>query len=292
MNKFKSHFVFSKSQRNGIIFLLLILFLVIGFRWVYSSYLYQPDTYHFSDEETKAIQTEIDSLKKVEEKANKPKIYPFNPNYLKDFKAYQLGMTTAEYDRLAEFRSKDQWINSAEDFQEVTQVSDSLLKEIETYFKFPDWVIQQEKQKKSQPKKTQLTYAEKKNLNKVSAEELTQISGVGKVLSKRIIRFRDKIGGFVGDIQLKDIYGLDYETRNKITAMYTTKLDQPVERIDINSASLIQLSEIPYFDYELAREIRNFVKLREGISSFEDLAKIQDFPSYKIDRIQLYLKID
>ena len=49
-------------------------------------------------------------------------------------------MSNEEIDRLLDYRKQNQWINSAKQFQEVTQVSDSLLNKISPYFKFPDWV--------------------------------------------------------------------------------------------------------------------------------------------------------
>ena len=65
-----------------------------------------------------------------------------------------------------------------------------------------------------------------------------------------------------------------------------------MSEISINEASVIELSEIIYFDYELAREIVNYRKLHEGIKTFEELAKIESFPAYKIDRIKLYVEIN
>ncbi len=115
---------------------------------------------------------------------------------------------------------------------------------------------------------------------------------MGKVLSQRIINYRTKIGGFLDEIQLKDIYGLDYETREKITSKFAVTDKPEIEKIDINSAGVLELSELPYFNYELAREIIDYRTLHERIDNFEELAKIDDFEADRIDRIQLYLKID
>ena len=121
---------------------------------------------------------------------------------------------------------------------------------------------------------------------------MKQINDIGEVLARRIVSYRTKIGGFVNDLQLKDIYGLNYENRNKITADYTVKTSNSYQKIDINKATLLQLSEVVYFDYELAREIIDYRLLNEKIGSFEELAKIKNFPADKIDRIKLYLTID
>jgi hypothetical protein len=86
-----------------------------------------------------SLQSKVDSLK-VEKQNYIPKIYPFNPNFITDYKGSKLGMSVAEIDRLLNFRKTNQYVNSASEFQKVTQVSDSLLNTISPYFKFPDWV--------------------------------------------------------------------------------------------------------------------------------------------------------
>jgi hypothetical protein len=67
-------------------------------------------------------------------------MYPFNPNFITDFKGYKLGLSVAEMNRLLAFRKTNKYVNSASEFQAVTKVSDALLQEISPYFKFPDWV--------------------------------------------------------------------------------------------------------------------------------------------------------
>lgn len=289
MKGFKSHFVFSKNQQNGIFVLVLVIVILQGAYFVMNNSNTEP-AFAAEDEDIKKIQKQIDSIKIAKTEADTFKIFPFNPNYLTDYRGYTLGMTTAEIDRLLEFRKEDQWINSAEDFKRVTGVSDSLLNTISPYFKFPEWV--QEQQLSTRKSVAAKSFSAKSDLNKAKAEDLQKVNGIGEVLSTRIINYRNKIGGFIDDIQLKDIYGLNYETRDKLTAEFTVKEKPDVEIIDINEAELLELSEIPYIGYELAREIIDYRLLNEKIDNFEELTKIDDFPSDKIDRIQLYLSID
>ena len=289
MKGLKSHFVFSKNQQNGIFVLVLVIVILQATYFVMNNSDSEAG-FATEDEDIKKIQKQIDSIKIAKTEADTFKIFPFNPNYLTDYRGYTLGMTTAEIDRLLEFREEDQWINSAEDFKRVTGVSDSLLNTISPYFKFPEWV--QEQQLSARKSVATKPYSAKLDLNKAEAEDLQKVNGIGEVISTRIINYRNKIGGFVADIQLKDIYGLNYETRDKLTAEFTVKEKPEVEIIDINDAELLELSEIPYIGYELAREIIDYRLLNERIKNFEELTKIDDFPGDKIDRIQLYLSID
>lgn len=291
MKSSKSPFAFNQSQRKGVFLLMAIILgmLAILFFWPFE----KPT--QLSDEEKERIltfQQKIDSLKTLKALADKPKIFPFNPNFITDYKGYTLGLSTEEIDRLHAFREKGEWVNSAKDFQRVTKISDSLLTKISPYFKFPDWVENQNNSPRKYKKNTvaELTFSQKQDLNEASATDLEKIVGIGPAISRRIIRYRTKLNGYVNDIQLKDIYGLDYETTQRLLAEFTVK-DTLVEKISINKASVAQLSEIAYFDYELARKIVEYRTLHEGITSFEELAKIDGFPAYQIERIQLYLTL-
>lgn len=291
MKGLRSHFVFSRNQQNGIFLLVLIILLLQGIFYFMDSN--GGNNISAEDEEIKRFQQQIDSIRTARANADTLKIFPFNPNYITDYRGYTLGMSLEEIDRLHKYRAGDKWVNSAEEFQKVTGVSDSLLQIISPYFKFPEWVTNPKpSQYQRQSRVGSRSYAEKTDLNKATAEELQEINGIGEVLSRRIITYRNKIGGFVNDIQLKDIYGLDYETREKLIAQFTVKSKPPIEVLDINEAGLLELSEVPYIGYELAREIIDYRLLHEKINNFEELSKLERFPGDKIDRIQLYLSID
>ena len=287
----KSHFVFTPKQQNGI-FLLILLIIIAGGGMYYVHQL-SSDKNISAAKQQELLQVEhfLDSIKTEKQKPKKDTIFPFNPNYINDFKGYRLGMSLAEIKRLKDFREQGKWINSVDDFQKVTKVSDSLLKKISPSFKFPDWVLKRNASAEKSTQ-TQSTSTKKKDLNTATQEELMEVYGVGETMSQRILNYKLKIGGFVDNIQLKDIYGLPYETEQNILKEFSVLNPKPIEKISINEASVIELSEIIYFNYELAREIVNYRKLHEGIKTFEELAKIESFPAYKIDRIKLYVEIN
>ncbi len=288
MKSIKSHFVFNRSQQNGI-FLLVIIIIILQAIYYFLDFSTEDSAESLNPEELESFQAQIDSIKLARAEADSVKIYPFNPNYITDFKAYTLGMSVEEIDRLHRFRDSNKWINSAKDFQKVTGVSDSLLASISPYFKFPDWVIGAEKKKSKVKVKTPISVSD---LNKAETEDLQKVNGIGEVLANRIVNYRNKIGGFRSELQLKDIYGLNYETREKLQRHFRVIGKENFGLININQARLLELLEVPYIKYELAREIIDYRQLYEKIESFEELSKIESFPSDKIDRIQLYLSLN
>lgn len=287
----KSYFTFSKQQRNGI-FLLVIIIIVLQCAYFYLDF--SSDDIQLDGKELLKFQKEMDSLKLVKLEENKPKIYPFNPNYITDFKGASLGMSNEEIDRLLTFRDQDQWINSTQQFQEVTKVSDSLLNEIAPYFKFPEWVTTPKPSYKNysynnKPK----TFAQKQDLNTASASQLQKVNGIDVVLSNRIIKFRNKFkGGFIADVQLQDVYGLTPEVIEKITNEFTVKTPRKIKKINLNTATIDALVTIQHIDYDVAQNIIEERTLREGFKSINELIKVKDFPVNKIDIIQLYLQLE
>ena len=288
----QSHFKFSKQNRNGIFLLLL---LIISVQCVYFFVDLSSEDISVNQQELKLFQKEIDSLRLASIENNKPKIYPFNPNYITDYKGYTLGMTNEEIDRLHQFRDRNKWVNSVTEFQNVTQVSDSLLNTISSYFKFPDWVTNP-KPKSSrtyQSYNTPKSYEAKIDLNTATAIQLQKVNGIGEKLSERIVKFRNKfVGGFIADVQLLDVYGLSPEVIERITNEFTVKTPRQIQKINLNTATSDQLVTIQHIDYDLAHHIIEQKTLREGFKSIDDLKKVNEFPVNKIEIIKLYLTLD
>ncbi|RMB56280.1 helix-hairpin-helix domain-containing protein [Dokdonia sinensis] len=291
MHKFKSHFVYDTQKRSGILILLTIILIALGF-----AFWYEPSyDIALSPEEAQEIQVfqqRIDSLKGVEIENRKPKVYPFNPNFITDYKGYTLGMSTLEIDRLHRFRESDKWINSIADFKRVTQVSDSLLNKISPYFKFPDWVTNPKTTTSYSSKRTWKTTEEKGDINTVTLAQLEAIEGVDAQSAHKILKYRNKIGGFIIYKQVYDVYDVPYDTKRAILDEYTVQQVPVVSKLNVNTASASDLSTVPMLSFELAMEIVNYRTLREGITSIEELAKIDGMTSYKFERIKLYLNID
>jgi competence protein ComEA len=286
----KSHFTFSKSQRNGI-FLLIISIIVL--QCVYFFIDVSPEKVNVNQALLETYNKEIDSLRLAELEARNPTIYPFNPNYITDYKGASLGMTNEEIDRLLAFRKQNQWINSAKQFQEVTKISDSLLNTISPYFKFPDWVENPVSKPTSAYNNSPKTDNQKQDLNTATAQQLQKVYGVGEGLSQRIIKYRNKFkGGFIADIQLKEVYGLTPEVIENITKEFTVKTPRNIKIINLNQATTEELVTIPYLDYDLVHNIIEQRKLRDGFKSVDELTKVKDFPTDKLDIIKLYLSLD
>lgn len=283
MKKIKSHFSYSKSQRNGIFLLVVLVFALQGFI-LYGKFGKQE--LYLLDETSLKLQIKLDSLERV---AYQPKkIYPFNPNYLSDYRAYQLGMSVDEIDRLLAYRKQNKYVNSSKEFQNITKVSDSLLSRLSPLFKFPDWV----KKKSDQPKKSAKKIKKKrvvKDINKATIEELVKINGIAEKRAQTILKYRDLLGGFTVDAQLDEVWGIPPDVLVALKQEFKVLSPPKIKPIDVNYASIEELKSIVYINYKQAKSIVMYRSKVGEIQNLAELKTLSDFPVDKYELISLYL---
>ena len=291
-NPFTSILHFSKGQKKGILFLFFIIISVqVAYYFIDFT---EVKTISNEEKEWLSLQKTIDTLKLVN-KNYKYTIYPFNPNFITDFKGYKLGMSTQEIDKLLAFRKQGKFANSAEEFQKVTGISDSLLKTMVPYFKFPDWVTSKSQNKfennykskwKEFPKREALKIID---LNQATKEDLMKIYGIGEAISDRILYQKESFGAFVSMEQMNDIWGLSPEVIDNLNKYFTISSPKNLKKIDINNASIKELGQFPFFKYPISKNIVTYRSMN-GAIKIEDLTNIKGFPVDKIKIIALYLE--
>ena len=288
MHKLKSYFIFSKSHRSGIVLLLILMVLVQLFYYFISNQI--PAT--SEDTSWLLAQNEIDSLKQ-NRSFKKDTIYPFNPNFITDYKGYKLGMSVQEIDRLHQFRAQNKYVNSAVEFQKVTKVSSDLLQKISPYFKFPDWVTNKSatsyKKFQMYPSKEKVAIIQK-DINAATKEDLIAVYGIGEKLADKILNEKEKFGGFVSMEQFQFIWGISPEAIEDLQKRFFVKNTSSILKVAINELSIKELAKFPYFNYALAKEIVIYRSMNNGIKEISDLTKIKGMPNEKIKIIALYLE--
>ncbi|WPO76931.1 helix-hairpin-helix domain-containing protein [Flavobacterium sp. KACC 22761] len=287
-----SYFKFSNQQRTGIVglFAIIIVLEVLYFTLDFNS----AEKSFPEREQWMTLQLEVDSLKMMKNE-RKPIQYSFNPNFITDYKGYKLGMSVQEIDRLLAFRKENKYVNSAEEFQAITKISDSLLTAISPLFKFPDWSRNKTSVKADKKEYVQKTDFKKEKLvildiNQASQEDLIKVYGIGEALSSRILKQKEILGCFVSMEQMNDIWGLSPEVIVELNSHFKVVIPKDLKKIAINDASLKDLSQFPYFKNALAKQIITHRSMNGNFENIEDLTKIKGFPVEKAKIISLYLE--
>ncbi len=92
------------------------------------------------------------------------------------------------------------------------------------------------------------------HLNSCNAEDLKKIRGIGEKLSARIVKYRDKLGGFVASEQLYEVYFID-SAAIKSALPYIQVNQSSVKKINVNTCTFKELLYHPYYEYETVKLI-------------------------------------
>lgn len=125
-------------------------------------------------------------------------------------------------------------------------------------------------------------------LNGADTTALQLLHGIGPAYARRIVRYRERLGGFVADSQLLEVYGFTPALLDHLRPQL--ELDTAARRrIAINSAGLKELARHPYVEYYQARDIVNLRAKGVIFSAEEDLRAVPSMADSTLRRLRPYL---
>ncbi len=130
-------------------------------------------------------------------------------------------------------------------------------------------------------------------INAASAADFEKLYGIGKVLSQRIVDFRDKLGGFYSMEQIKDVWGIQDSTYQNFKKQLTIK-PAKIRKVNINTASFEELTSNPYFFSTIAKQIigyRTKVRPFATVEDIKNLYYVKDHPE-QFYKLQPYVLVE
>lgn len=228
------------------------------------------------------------------------KFFEFSHTELRGFFILLIIMVLAV---LTPFFLKFFYTNSSISFDQEKQSLDSLVLLLENQKVLISEVKQEKKDtifiKKETPKKVYKAKPKfvKKvktiavfELNKATEEELKQINGIGEKLSLRILKYRNKLGGFFQKEQMYNVYGLDsivVQRLFKYTKIDTSLLLKKRINQPLNKEFFKELLKHPYLEYQDVKAIFAFHKEVGVFEKKEHLIKA--IGEEKALRVYLYI---
>lgn len=267
-NFLKDYFGFNKQQRNGLLVLLFICLVLLLVRLVYPAFIV-PEPMLVQD--LPLVERQLDSALAVKEAvktdrreqetapqpANAP-LFEFDPNAVSREQLLQLGFKPKTAKALLKFRKKGFRFRTKSDLQKVYGVSDKLFAKLEPYIVIPEAAKAPPQEgrpasaNKPSPKKLPL----KVELNSADSLGLVALDGIGPAFAKRILKYRQALGGFVALEQLKEVYGFSEEMYEQVKQQFTVE-PATVKKIRLNHDDFKTINKHPYLSYELTKSICN-----------------------------------
>lgn len=207
--------------------------------------------------------------KNREKKVINVEYFKFNPNIESRENLLKLGLKKWQVSTIEKYRSKGGVYRVKKDLGKMYNISDSLYVLLEPYIDLPDTLLKKRYvvQKKLKKEKETTFFVQ---MNASSEEDWMKLKGIGKVYSSRIVKYKKKLGGFVHQSQLKEVYGLSDELYEQIKDKIVLDSIQ-VKKVNINKLSAYNMSRHPYITWNLANLIESTRKEEGEFSSVYSL---------------------
>lgn len=124
-------------------------------------------------------------------------------------------------------------------------------------------------------------------LNSADTTALKKVPGIGSVFAKRIIKYRELLGGFYSVEQLGEVYGIDEERYKSMKSWFSADLSA-ISQLPVNQLSAKELASHPYVSYKQARVIERQVRKKGKLQGWENLALLEEFTEYDRERLRHY----
>lgn len=301
---FKEYFTMNRIQQRGSIVLACLIVIVLVLPRV-AFYIRErrvrPNFELF--EEIMSNYVELDGEEPAEPMAVvEDSVFTFNPNEATYDDFVCMGLSERIATNIVKYRNSGGRFKTPEDFAKIYGITDSVYSKLRPYISIPQTLTERNYQKKTKANKSHTynnRYESKREkatptlsiveLNSADSAQLDALRGIGPVLAKRIVTYRDMLGGYYSVEQLREINNLSDKTYADLYLQFEVDTTR-IKKIDINNFKYKQLSNHPYLPVAQLNSIMNYKRLMGKFSSVDDLLKYKLVDSLTFEKLSPYLE--
>lgn len=128
-------------------------------------------------------------------------------------------------------------------------------------------------------------------LNSADTFELQRLRGIGSSFAKRIVKYRERLGGFTDKSQLLEVFGMDTVRYNGVKGNLIANKDS-IHKININNVTFKDLMKHPYFPFGITKAIILYRKDHKVFKNIGELKNIQGINDSIYGKLKVYVKVD
>jgi competence ComEA-like helix-hairpin-helix protein len=296
MSWLKDYFSFSKRERNAFI---VVILLIVTFIFLPDFFTARKAPTATSEEIRKEVAaSKVATTREADDEdeewrtpfanpAEKKqfKLFPFDPNTLDEEGFIALGLPQRTARTIVNYRNKGGRFRKAGDLRKIYSLRKEDADRIIPFARVESAGTTPREFKNK-------TYsASAIDINTATAEEWKSLPGIGDILSDRIVKFRDRLGGFASIEQVAKTFGLRDSTFQLIKPFL--KLASPVtNKVNINTAYESELLECAAISADVAKAIVIYRKQHGNFQTIDDLKKIVFMTDEMFQKIAPHVKVN
>jgi DNA uptake protein ComE-like DNA-binding protein len=289
----KSFLNFSKKELNGILILNVLIFIVLASPFAYKLFSNSPK-YNFkpfkidAQNLKKSLPVLTENMEKLSLK--KDNLFYFDPNLISDQDWEKLGLSSKQIKVIRNYVKNGGKFYQKDDLKRIYSISESHYLMLEPFIQIAHSKSADPNNKfikSNRPVSSiQIPVIE---LNTADSITLLKVRGIGPAFASRIIRFRNRIGGFYQVDQLREVYGIDSIKFSQIQDQLKVN-SALIQKINVNKVTFEQLKSQPYLTYKQINAIIQYRHQHGNFNEINDLKKIVVLNEEIIRKIEPYIE--
>jgi len=289
-----TYFGFNKRERNGILVLFSIVILLFVVRISITSFIKESETIQIKKLSPMNKETEKSYSTKFQYKNHNNKkesienhFFVFDPNTISEQDAVELGFPKKTASTLIKFREKGGKFIEREDVKKLYGIKSSFYESIKDYIIIEKKDEKQIPIKQEQKNKTEISF----DLNTTDSLQLVKLPKIGPYTAKKILKFRNALGGFCNAEQLKEIYGMN----DSLLFILTSKTyieSKNIKQLSINKSTYEELKKHPYINHIIASTIVAYREKHGYYKQLNDLKNIGTVDDKKLEQLKPYISFE
>ena len=233
----------------------------------------------------------------VRPKSTKPKKikkvlrpFRFDPNFVSKQELVAMGLSDKTAQQIVNYRNKGGKFYKKEDFKKIYAINAYQYQQLEPFILIKQTDKYTAKKPPFTPKTYKITKSVKVDVNKATLEDWQQLKGIGPFYAKKIVGFREKLGGFASIEQIGSTYNLpDSVYQNiRIHLIYS-----PIFRpLSINKISLDSLKKHPFINSRQAQALLNYRANHGPFGNWEAVGKVKVLSTEQLALLKPYLRYE
>ena len=231
-------------------------------------------------------------IKKTETPSRKVVLAPFDPNLADSIELLDLGLSPYVARNVLRYREKGGRFRTPESFARIYGLTEEQFETLRPYIRISESFRQKTDTSTYVRRDTfAVVYKYPKgtlvDVGVADTTELKKIPGIGSGISKAIVGYRNRLGGFYSLEQLREVRFVNPEM------MEWFKLDSiSIRQLPVNRAGLVRLRNHPYLNFYQAKVILEHRKKHGEIKSLSQLSLYEEFTEKDLKRLSAYFSFD
>jgi len=127
-------------------------------------------------------------------------------------------------------------------------------------------------------------------LNGADTFDLMRLRGIGPSFARRIVSYRNRLGGFIRKEQLLEVFGMDSSRYRGMLPNLAVVTDS-VRKLDLNNVTFKEMLKHPYFPFEMTKAVMLYRQKNKRFRSTEELKNVEGVNDSVFRRVIPYLKV-